>query len=142
MPPGRPTSDLAGVAGPYEPPPMHARYPPRPMLAYDAHPQMRGLLGFMSQDGGKQAYSFHVCFSCCSDGNIAVLDLHKQTPVSQFHGHTDVVSCIDMSADETRLCTGGLDHTVRSWDLREGCQLAHHDFASQILSLGCCPAVD
>lgn len=47
-----------------------------------------------------------------------------------------------MSADGTRLWTGGLDHTVRSWDLREGRQLAQHDFASQIFSLGYCPAGD
>ena len=83
-----------------------------------------------------------VCFSCCSDGNIAVWDLHNQTLVRQFQGHTDGASCIDMSADGTRLWTGGLDHTVRSWDLREGRQLAQHDFASQIFSLGYCPAGD
>ena len=85
---------------------------------------------------------YQVCFSCCSDGNIAVWDLHNQTLVRQFQGHTDGASCIDMSADGTRLWTGGLDHTVRSWDLREGRQLAQHDFASQIFSLGYCPAGD
>ena len=69
-------------------------------------------------------------------------DLHNQTLVRQFQGHTDGASCIDMSADGTRLWTGGLDHTVRSWDLREGRQLAQHDFASQIFSLGYCPAGD
>ena len=36
-----------------------------------------------------------VCFSCCSDGNIAVWDLHNQTLVRQFQGHTDGASCID-----------------------------------------------
>ena len=87
-------------------------------------------------------FLFQVCFSCCSDGNIAVWDLHNQTLVRQFQGHTDGASCIDMSADGTRLWTGGLDHTVRSWDLREGRQLAQHDFASQIFSLGYCPAGD
>ncbi|KAK2710087.1 transducin-like enhancer protein 3-B isoform X3 [Artemia franciscana] len=83
-----------------------------------------------------------VCFSCCSDGNIAVLDLHNQTLVRQFQGHTDGASCIDMSPDGTRLWTGGLDHTVRSWDLREGRQLGQYDFNSQIFSLGYCPAGD
>ncbi|KAJ9597660.1 hypothetical protein L9F63_011494, partial [Diploptera punctata] len=61
-----------------------------------------------------------VCFSCCSDGNIAVWDLHNQTLVRQFQGHTDGASCIDISADGTKLWTGGLDNTVRSWDLRRG----------------------
>lgn len=35
--------------------------------------------------------------------------------------------------------SGGLDNTVRSWDLREGRQLQQHDFSSQIFSLGYCP---
>lgn len=81
-----------------------------------------------------------VCFSCCSDGNIAVWDLHNQTLVRQFQGHTDGASCIDISADGTKLWTGGLDNTVRSWDLREGRQLQQHDFSSQIFSLGYCPS--
>uniref|UniRef100_A0A8C5NGE9 Transducin-like enhancer protein 3-B n=1 Tax=Gouania willdenowi TaxID=441366 RepID=A0A8C5NGE9_GOUWI len=80
-----------------------------------------------------------VCFSCCSDGNIAVWDLHNQTLVRQFQGHTDGASCIDISHDGTKLWTGGLDNTVRSWDLREGRQLQQHDFTSQIFSLGYCP---
>ncbi|KAJ8344428.1 hypothetical protein SKAU_G00317570 [Synaphobranchus kaupii] len=79
-----------------------------------------------------------VCFSCCSDGNIAVWDLHNQT-AGQFQGHTDGASCIDISHDGTKLWTGGLDNTVRSWDLREGRQLQQHDFTSQIFSLGYCP---
>ncbi|CAG0912580.1 unnamed protein product [Notodromas monacha] len=81
-----------------------------------------------------------VCFSCCSDGHIAVWDLHNQSLVRQFQGHTDGASCIDISSDGTRLWTGGLDNTVRSWDLREGRQLAQHDFQSQIFSLGYCPS--
>lgn len=80
-----------------------------------------------------------ICFSCCSDGNIAVWDLQNQTLVRQFQGHTDGASCIDISADGTKLWTGGLDNTVRSWDLREGRQLHQHDFSSQIFSLGYCP---
>uniref|UniRef100_A0AAX7T0V6 Groucho/TLE N-terminal Q-rich domain-containing protein n=1 Tax=Astatotilapia calliptera TaxID=8154 RepID=A0AAX7T0V6_ASTCA len=80
-----------------------------------------------------------VCFSCCSDGNIAVWDLNNQTLVRQFQGHTDGASCIDISNDGTKLWTGGLDNTVRSWDLREGRQLQQHDFTSQIFSLGYCP---
>jgi len=83
-----------------------------------------------------------VCFSCCSDGNIAVWDLHNQTLVRQFQGHTDGASCIDISADGTKLWTGGLDNTVRSWDLREGRQLQQHDFQSQIFCLGFCPTGD
>ncbi|NXP70837.1 TLE2 protein, partial [Ramphastos sulfuratus] len=80
-----------------------------------------------------------VCFSCCSDGNIVVWDLQNQTLVRQFQGHTDGASCIDISNYGTKLWTGGLDNTVRCWDLREGRQLQQHDFSSQIFSLGHCP---
>ncbi|XP_016159952.1 PREDICTED: transducin-like enhancer protein 2 isoform X2 [Ficedula albicollis] len=80
-----------------------------------------------------------VCFSCCSDGNIVVWDLQNQTLVRQFQGHTDGASCIDISNYGTKLWTGGLDNTVRCWDLREGRQLQQHDFSSQIFSLGYCP---
>jgi groucho len=81
----------------------------------------------------------NICFSCCSDGNIAVWDLHNQKLVRQFQGHTDGASCIDISSEGTKLWTGGLDNTVRSWDLREGRQLHQVDFSSQIFSLGYCP---
>uniref|UniRef100_A0A3P8UB43 TLE family member 2, transcriptional corepressor b n=1 Tax=Cynoglossus semilaevis TaxID=244447 RepID=A0A3P8UB43_CYNSE len=80
-----------------------------------------------------------VCFSCCSDGNIVVWDLHNQTLVRQFQGHTDGASCIDISNDGTKLWTGGPDNTVRCSALREGRQLQQHDFTSQIFSLGYCP---
>lgn len=62
--------------------------------------------------------------------------------VRQFQGHTDGASCIDISDYGTRLWTGGLDNTVRCWDLREGRQLQQHDFSSQIFSLGHCPNQD
>lgn len=54
----------------------------------------------------------------------------------QFQGHTDGASCIDISHDGTKLWTGGLDNTVRSWDLREGRQLQQHDFTSQVRPRG------
>jgi len=81
-----------------------------------------------------------VCFSCCSDGTIAVWDIHNQSQIRQFQGHTDGSSCIDISSDGNLLYTGGLDNTVRNWDLREGRQLQQHDFNSQIFSLGYCPS--
>merc|ERR1719351_79673 len=62
-----------------------------------------------------------VCFSCCSDGNIAVWDLHNQTLVRQFQGHTDGASCIDISADGTceraDSCNNMISHHKYSaWD--------------------------
>lgn len=83
-----------------------------------------------------------ICFSCCSDGNIAVWDVHNHQLIRQFQGHTDGASCIDISPDGSRIFTGGLDNTVRTWDVREGRQLSQHDFSSQIFSLGYCPSGD
>jgi len=80
------------------------------------------------------------CFSCYSDGNIAVWDLHNQTIIRQFRGHTDGASCIDISPDGKKLWTGGLDNTVRSWNIGEEKQITQHDFSSQIFSLGYCPS--
>ncbi|CAF1178491.1 unnamed protein product [Rotaria sordida] len=79
------------------------------------------------------------CFSCCSDGNVLVWDIQNQTIVRQFQGHTDGASCIDLTPDGLRVWTGGLDNTVRCWDVREGRQLQQYEFDSQIFSLGYCP---
>lgn len=83
-----------------------------------------------------------LCFSCCSDGHVTVWDLQSETVVRKFQGHTDGASCIDISSDGTKIWTGGLDNTVRCWDLREGRQLQQYDFNSQIFSLGYCPTGD
>lgn len=83
-----------------------------------------------------------LCFSCCSDGNISVWDLHNQTQVRQFQGHTDGASCVDITPDGNQLWTGGLDRTVRCWDLRDSHQMNKYDFPSQIFSLGHCPTGD
>ena len=53
-----------------------------------------------------------ICFSCCSDGNIAVWDLHNQRQVQTFQGHTDGASCIDISSDGTKLWTGKLQFGI------------------------------
>lgn len=75
--------------------------------------------------------------------NTAVFTLHSGRKslfnlvcfIRQFQGHTDGASCIDISNDGTKLWTGGLDNTVRSWDLREGRQLQQHDFTSQVSNM-------
>jgi WD40 repeat protein len=73
-----------------------------------------------------------------------VWDLHNQSIIRTFQGHTDGASCIDISPDGTKLWTGGLDNTVRQWDLPNlgGKQVRQHDFNSQIFSLGYCPTGD
>ncbi|VDM47560.1 unnamed protein product [Toxocara canis] len=83
-----------------------------------------------------------LCFSCSADGKIIIWDLDSKKMITCLPGHQDGASCVDLSNDALRLWSGGLDNTVRSWDLRERTQLQQHDFASQIFSLGCCPTDD
>jgi len=37
-----------------------------------------------------------------------------------FEGHSDIVTCIDVSVDNKLLASGSFDHTVRIWDLNTG----------------------
>ncbi|CAB3408586.1 unnamed protein product [Caenorhabditis bovis] len=78
-------------------------------------------------------------FACCADGNILLYDIVAQEKVGSLPGHQDGASCIDLSKNGNRLWSGGLDNSVRSWDLRERREVSKHDFNSQIFSLGCCP---
>merc|ERR1719245_2435617 len=43
--------------------------------------------------------------------SVCPWDLHNQTLVRQFQGHTDGASCIDISADGTKLWTGGMENS-------------------------------
>ncbi|KAK4470302.1 hypothetical protein MN116_005869 [Schistosoma mekongi] len=83
-----------------------------------------------------------LCFSCCSNGTIGVWDIHNRILVRQYQGHAEGASCIDIRPDGTRLWSGGLDKTVRCWDLREHCQISQVDLSAQIFSLGYCPTGD
>ena len=60
-------------------------------------------------------------------------------PRSKFLGHMDGASCADITPDGTKLVTGGLDRTVRVWDVRNYRQIEQVQFPSQLFSLGVCP---
>ncbi|KAF1769237.1 hypothetical protein GCK72_001052 [Caenorhabditis remanei] len=78
-------------------------------------------------------------FACLADGNILIYDIHNREKVHTLPGHQDGASCLDLSKDGTKLWSGGLDNSVRCWDLGQRKELAKHDFSSQVFSLGCCP---
>ncbi|VDL19200.1 unnamed protein product [Hymenolepis diminuta] len=82
-----------------------------------------------------------LCYSCCSDGQVAIWDIHNQNIVHQFHAHEDGASCIQLAAQGTRLWTGGLDNKVRCWDIRGTSSSELHcvEFKSQVFSLGLSP---
>ncbi|GAU99434.1 hypothetical protein RvY_10439 [Ramazzottius varieornatus] len=113
-------------------------------------PKVKAELSLASQAGPNAAACYalavspdaRLCYCCCADGKIAVWDLVSESVVRMLDGHSDGASCIDMSIDSTKLWTGGLDSTVRSWDLRMSTQLSTYDFPSQIFSLGCSPTGD
>ncbi|KAL3316224.1 hypothetical protein Ciccas_005130 [Cichlidogyrus casuarinus] len=79
-----------------------------------------------------------LCYSCYSDGDVAVWDWHNQCVVSKFSAHADGASCIEMMPDGQRLWTGGLDLNVRCWDLRasQAEELHRVPFRSQVFTLG------
>jgi len=78
-------------------------------------------------------------YTCHSDGTVGGWDMNSGKQIKTLVGHTDGVSCCDLSPDGTKLVTGGLDQTVKVWDLGSGKELASYSFNSQIFSLGICP---
>lgn len=55
----------------------------------------------------------------------------------------DGTSCIDIAPDGRTMWTGGLDNTVRCWDLRNDyAPVQTYEFDSQIFTLGYCPSGD
>lgn len=88
------------------------------------------------------------CITCFSDGTIGLYDVHNQQLIAKFQGHEDGASCIDISSDGNTLWTGGLDTTLKSWNLNSNKIVGEKDyvtktkFNSQIFSLGCCPSGD
>lgn len=78
-------------------------------------------------------------FACLADGNILIYDIHNKAKVGTLPGHQDGASCLDLSRDGTKLWSGGLDNSVRCWDLAQRKEISKHEFQSQVFSLGCCP---
>ncbi|PRP82590.1 protein groucho-like [Planoprotostelium fungivorum] len=79
-------------------------------------------------------------FSCHSDGIINHWGFNQgNKPLRIFKGHTDGVSCAEVSPDGSKLLTGSLDGTLRIWDIGTGKELGSYNSASQIFALGICP---
>lgn len=57
-------------------------------------------------------------------------------PSRTLNGHLEGASCLELSADQTRLYSGGLDKTVRIWDLVASKELHRFSHSSQVFALG------
>ena len=58
--------------------------------------------------------------SASLDGTIRLWNLKTKEEVRKFEGHVGEVYCIAVSADGTRILSGGNDRTVRLWDAQNG----------------------
>lgn len=61
-----------------------------------------------------------------------VWDLTCGERIVQLIGHSDGASCVDISGDGQKLWTGGLDNTVRCWDIGARQQLESYMLESQV----------
>jgi len=52
-------------------------------------------------------------------GELKAYEVETGT-MKKFEGHSDTVSCIDISLDNKLLASGSRDHTARIWDLNTG----------------------
>jgi WD40 repeat protein len=83
------------------------------------------------------------CYACCSDGFVSVWDLRSHSIVKKFRAHNDGASCVDFKSGQ--LWTGGLDNSVKSWDIRNigdstvQNHLNMYDLPAQVFSLSCNP---
>jgi len=107
----------------------------------NAIPQLKGEL----QTDTEAIYALAVspdgkhCYACCSDGKINIWDLHNKKCIQSFNGHAEGASCVEISSDQTKLYSGGLDQTVRVWDIAGGKEITKVTLPSQIFSLSVCP---
>jgi len=52
------------------------------------------------------------------DNDIKVWDLRKASVAFSMFGHSDTVTCIDLSPDGSYLLSNSMDNTMRIWDIR------------------------
>ena len=57
-------------------------------------------------------------YSAGIDNIIYCWDVRKQAKVYGMKGHTDTITCLSLHPQGTHLLSNGMDHSLRSWDIR------------------------
>lgn len=76
------------------------------------HPE--AVTGVLWGSGGVRRTGLIV--SACHDAKVRLWDVHKSEVVAYLEGHTQAVTCLVWTPDETRLITGSKDGSMKSWD--------------------------
>jgi WD40 repeat protein/serine/threonine protein kinase/tetratricopeptide (TPR) repeat protein len=92
----------------------------------------RALTGGVVSFGGDQSIGTPLLFSpdgkyfatTARDNTIELSDADTGERVRVLHGHSDLIKCMAFNRGGTRLASGGLDRTVRLWDVATGAQIA------------------
>ena len=63
--------------------------------------------------------SGNLIFIAFTDDSFKMIDIRQQDVMTamQSGGHTGMIKSIIVSADESVVCTGGCDGTLRMWDI-------------------------
>jgi serine/threonine protein kinase len=70
--------------------------------------------------------------TCGADGAVRTWDLHSGRLVKELDGHTEMVRCIGLFANDSRLLlTASRDSTVRLWDVETGAELRRFEGHTQ-----------
>ncbi|CAH1272346.1 WDR31 [Branchiostoma lanceolatum] len=87
----------------------------------------------------KVAYSagLDVAFSASRDKTVLMWKLSniETNPIRAFRGHTMVVMGITISPDNTQVCTGSRDNSLRMWDVETGACLMENSVPRNLVSL-------
>jgi WD40 repeat protein len=98
-------------------------------------PWLRSIDSFLGQPGGALIVSPSVGFKVCCVvflpggghvvaaglwGNLVIVDTDAGGIVQSFHGHERSVNSVAVSADGSRIVSGGDDGSVRVWDVASG----------------------
>ena len=76
------------------------------------------------------------CYSSSRDLVIQHWRRGQQEPVQELQGHALSINALAVSYDETKLCSGSRDYTVRIWDIASQTQISKSEINRNVVT--CC----